>query len=151
INDATRQLKSMEAVDSTLRFVEDSVSLSRVLKKTESIASPLLERIGRVRDIFRLCRLAYTFKYIVSGALYHDVRNFNVRPLITEAAFLLQRAIGAAHFAVSQKLTTWGSLAVKAGNVGGVRAFNLVMKLQKPQVTGVLFLVALTGLAIPEA
>lgn len=151
VADMTRLVRNLEGVDSTLRFVEDYANLHRLLKKTESVASPMLERIGSVRSVIRLCRLSYSFNYIVSGQLYRDVVDKKIVPVVTEAAFLLGRTIGAFGFAVAQGVTTWESWAVKAGNIAGIRAFNLVMKLSKPKVLDGLFLVALSGLMVPEA
>lgn len=151
IADVTRHVKDYEAVDATLRGIEDAVALRNILRKTQNVASPLIDKIGSVRNIFRLCRLANSFNYIVSGELYRDVVNKRALPIITQGAFLLGRSIGAVNVFVHMKVLTWESLAIKAAKIGGVRAFNLVNFVQKPQVFLLSYLVALSALMVPEA
>lgn len=149
VADVTRLVSKSDAADSALRIFEEVIKFRHLRQKAGEYTSPMLDKIVNIRAGIGFCRIAQSVKYIVSGELYKDCMEKNVRPVITEAAFLLARVSQSVDFFVHRGMGSWASLAKSAASYGRVPAFA-VAALRNTTAINCLWTVALTGLLIPE-
>ncbi len=144
-------VKDGYATDVLFRITSESLKFIDLQAKTEAVARPMLATIHAARGFFDALRILQSINYIVNGSLFHDIKDNNVVPIITQAALALGRAIGTLHWLVEQKLTDFDDLARKAASIGGDCGVYLVNTLRATHLMNGAFLVGLTGLIYQDA